>query len=608
MYKFKKINSRITAYLLVPVALLLLIMGWGGYLLASDHLQNLWAEAATLQLQRAAHQVDMRFDEPKALINLFAEASGKPGAWLTHKIILDQLRSQDGVVRADVSLSEGYLQEAGAASEMRGRMGRASVPGSRMERLSEMAIRRRGGIQVASPVFDTDESRKTVSLTSEFLDENDEPVGALEVVMEWSHLIQAVQAEGVWKAGRAILADNQGRILARNPSASMESLNETADPLELKTLEALKAKESGTLIYSEDPLQFSGFYKLREAPWTLVLIAPGEEVLAPILKSRNYYIAGATLEFFIILLLIRIVTTKTVASIKEVSDAAKKVSQGDYSPHLETKYRDEMGTLVRDFNTMVVQLEERARLKTSINLAMEVQQNLLPQDSVKFQGLDIAGTSVYCDETGGDYYDFIHFDSMGEQCMAVALGDVSDHGIPSALFMTTARALIRCRASLGGGPAAIVEDVNRLLCRDTQQSGAFMTLFYLELDAGKNKLTWVRAGHDPALLYDPASGAFEELGGKGLAVGVRCQWGYEENHSTAWGPGKIILLATDGIWEARNPRREQFGKERFRESIRRSAHLGPEGIIQAVLDDLTAFRQDAAIEDDITLVVIKDES
>lgn len=607
MYKFKKINSRITAYLLVPVALLLLVMGWTGYDLASDHLQNLWAEAATLQLQRAAHQVDMRLKEPKTLINLFADASGKSGARLAHEIILEQLRSLEGVVRAEVTVNDEEFAEP-EAPDMRGRMGRASGSSRRMDRLSEMAIRRRGKVQVAAPVFDTDESAKTVSLSSEFLDEADNPVGRLEVVMEWSHLIQAVQTEGFWKTREAILADNQGDILACNLPTTRKSLGESGDPLELKTLEAMKAKPFGTLIHSENPLEFSGYYRLDEAPWTLVLIAPGDEVLAPILSFRNYYIAGAVLEFFIILLLIRMVIMKTVGSIKEVSDAAKKVSRGDYSPHLATKYRDEMGTLVRDFNTMVVQLEERARLKTSINLAMEVQQNLLPQDSVKFQGLDIAGTSVYCDETGGDYYDFIHFDSMGEQCMAVALGDVSDHGIPSALFMTTARALIRCRASLGGGPAAIVEDVNRLLCRDTQQSGAFMTLFYLELNAGNNRLTWVRAGHDPALLYDPASDAFEELGGKGLAVGVRCQWGYEENHSTAWGPGKIILLATDGIWEARSPRGEQFGKERFKESIRRCAHLRPEGIIQGVLDDLAAFRQDAAIEDDITLVVIKGES
>ena len=592
--------------MLVPVGLLLLFMGWGGYHLASDHLQNLWAEAATLQLQRAAHQVDMRLDEPKALINLFAEALGKPGAGLVHAIILDQLRSLDGVARADVTISRDYIQEAGA--RMPERMGRAPGASGRMERFSEMAIRRRGAIQVASPVFNTGESRRTVLLTSVFLDENDVPVGRLEVVMEWRHLIQDVQAEGVWKTGKALLADNQGNILTRNPSTDRDPLGESGDSLESKTLEALKVRESGTLIYSDDPLQFSGFYRLKEAPWTLVLIAPGEEVLAPILRSRDYYVAGAILEFFLILLLIRIVTAKTVASIKEVSDAARKVSHGDYTPHLHTKYRDEMGTLVRDFNTMVTQLEERARLKTSINLAMEVQQNLLPQHSVQFQGLDIAGTSVYCDETGGDYYDFIHFDSMGDHCMAVALGDVSDHGIPSALFMTTARALIRCRASLGGGPVSIVKDVNRLLCKDTQQSGAFMTLFYLEVDARENRLTWVRAGHDPALLYDQATGVFEELGGRGLAMGVRCHWDYEENYSMDWGPGKIMLLATDGVWEARNPQGEQFGKKRFRESVRRCAHLGAKEIIREILADLSDFRQNAAIEDDITLVVIKRQS
>ncbi|MBI9077087.1 MAG: SpoIIE family protein phosphatase [Desulfatibacillum sp.] len=592
------------ALLLVPVGLLLLVMGWTGYDLASDHLLDLWAQAASLQLQRAAHQVDMRLKAPKAFINTFAESAGKTGSALVQEMVLDQLRSLDGVVRVDITNPKTDTIETKPDS-MPERMGRGSGAVRGMGLFGDMPLRRRGNIQVTPPVFDTQGNHKTVSLVSEFLDENDNAVGSLDVVLEWDYLIGAVESEGLWKSQKAIVSDNLGNILACNLPTDRKLLGGTGDPLEEATLQAMKEKPFGTIIYTEDPLQVSGFHRLKQAPWTMVIIAPGKEILAPIVSFRNYYIAGAIAEFFIILLLIRIVTARTVGSIKEVSDAARMVSRGDYSLQLPIKSRDEMGTLIRDFNTMVVQLEERARLKTSINLAMEVQQNLLPQKAIQFQGLDIAGISVYCDETGGDYYDFLQFEALGKNSIAIAVGDVSGHGISSALFMTTARAFIRSRTSRGGGPARIIEDINRLLCTDTQQSGSFMTLFFLVIDTGKNTLTWVRAGHDPALLYDPATSFFEELDGKGLALGVRCQWDYEENQSSQWGPGRMIFLGTDGIWEARNSQGEQFGKERFKESIRKYARLSSENILDMVLADLAAFRQGALIEDDITLVVVK---
>jgi sigma-B regulation protein RsbU (phosphoserine phosphatase) len=102
-------------------------------------------------------------------------------------------------------------------------------------------------------------------------------------------------------------------------------------------------------------------------------------------------------------------------------------------------------------------------MQQSLNLAKEVQQNLLPKSNLKVNGFDIAGKSVYCDETGGDYYDFITIDDAAEQKIGVAIGDVSGHGIPSALLMATVRSSLRQRASLPGSTAKIISDVNRQL-------------------------------------------------------------------------------------------------------------------------------------------------
>ena len=238
-------------------------------------------------------------------------------------------------------------------------------------------------------------------------------------------------------------------------------------------------------------------------------------------------------------------------------------------------------------------------------MAREVQQNLLPHKSPKMDGLDIAGTSIYCDETGGDYYDYIYNNKDDHQNISVAIGDVAGHGISSALLMATVRSSLRQRASLPGGIERIISDVNHQLVQDVEDSGQFMTMFYLKIDLKDKQVHWVRAGHDPAILYAPDADTFEELGGSGIALGINEDWDYEAYTKKALKKGHIIFLSTDGIWEAFNPKGEMFGKERIYDIIRKNSLLGAEDIVDKMLASLKSFQQGAQIEDDITLVIIK---
>jgi sigma-B regulation protein RsbU (phosphoserine phosphatase) len=266
---------------------------------------------------------------------------------------------------------------------------------------------------------------------------------------------------------------------------------------------------------------------------------------------------------------------------------------------------DEIGYTGDAINEMTKGLIERERMQQSLNLAKEVQQNLLPKSNQKVNGFDIAGKSVYCDETGGDYYDIIVIDDAAEQKIGVAIGDVSGHGIPSALLMATVRSSLRQRASLPGKTARIISDVNRQLVKDVEDSGQFMTMFFLALDAETRQLEWVRAGHDPAIIYDPGSDSFSELGGSGIALGVDAEWIYEDNRKTDFSNGQIIFLSTDGIWEARNKKGEMLGKEPILNAIRQNASSEATRIIDAIFDILDRFIGEVKIEDDITSVVIK---
>jgi sigma-B regulation protein RsbU (phosphoserine phosphatase) len=238
---------------------------------------------------------------------------------------------------------------------------------------------------------------------------------------------------------------------------------------------------------------------------------------------------------------------------------------------------------------------------------MEVQQNLLPKSDPKIKGLDIAGKSKYCDETGGDYYDFLNIGERKNGKVGVVVGDVSGHGIPSALLMATARASLRQRSQLSDDIASIISDVNVQLAKDVEDSGRYMTMFLLSINLIDQSLEWVRAGHDPAFLYDPSTDKFHELRGPGFALGVDQEWCYETNKKSGFIKGQTILLGTDGIWEARNREGKMFGKEPIYEIIRQNPDSSSKEIVDSIFSELTRFQGDGKREDDITLVVIKND-
>ena len=290
---------------------------------------------------------------------------------------------------------------------------------------------------------------------------------------------------------------------------------------------------------------------------------------------------------------------------KEIIQDLQGVRNGRFDRRVSVTSNDEIGYTGDAIDEMTEGLIERERMQLSLNLAKEVQQNLLPKDNLKVNGFDIAGKSVYCDETGGDYYDFISIQDADKQKIGVAIGDVSGHGISSALLMATVRSSLRQRASLPGSTAKIITDVNRQLVQDVEDSGQFMTMFFLAFTTESRQLEWVRAGHDPAIIYDPGSDSFSELGGSGIALGVDVEWIYEDNKKTDFSNGQIIFLSTDGIWEARNKKGEMLGKKPILNLIRQNASSDATQILDAVFNGLEKFIGGVKIDDDITSVVIK---
>ncbi len=248
---------------------------------------------------------------------------------------------------------------------------------------------------------------------------------------------------------------------------------------------------------------------------------------------------------------------------------------------------------------------QNQQMRQSLNLAKEVQQNLIPDVDPSIKGYDISGRTIYCDETGGDYFDYIDMPQQGTNHFGIVVGDVSGHGIPSALLMVSARAFLRQRASLEGDVATIISDVNEQFCSDVKDSGQFMTLFFSCVNTKEKKITWVRAGHDPALLYHPNRHEIISLDAKGgLPLGIAKNSVYEQS-SIDFEPDSIMVLISDGITETRNDAGEFYGKERVKTILLNNLDKSSKIILDEIISSVEEFSGIGAKHDDITIVVIK---
>jgi sigma-B regulation protein RsbU (phosphoserine phosphatase) len=324
-------------------------------------------------------------------------------------------------------------------------------------------------------------------------------------------------------------------------------------------------------------------------------------------KLRKAIITNAVIFILAGIYLIGLVSRNLTMPFREIIQTLQGVRNGKFDRKVRVTSNDEIGYTGDVINEMTEGLRERDRIRRSLGIAMEVQQHLLPRHAPKIEGLDIAGQSIYCEETGGDYFDYLPVGQNGECKIKIMVGDVSDHGIASALLMTTARAFLRQRASRTGNLNQIVADVNRQLSMDVEDSGRFMTLFFCEIDGRMKTIRWVNAGHDPAVIFDLNGGGYEELAGRALPLGVYDKASYREFQRQLL-PGQIILIGTDGIWESQNARGQMFGKKRFREVVGSQARQPAAGILQAVITALDDFCHPLAKEDDVTLVVVKIEA
>ncbi len=356
-YHFKTLRARLTALLILPVVLILLVAGVSGFIYARNLMIRQWNETVILQLKRAAHEIEMRLSRPVQLMEMFSQSgSDTPDAGLLEAIV-HKLETLPGVVRVNI----------GWHSPLSGRQGRGGMQnmggGGRFMRFHRGAF-----AKISPPTIDEHIGAHTVSVSMVLLDAYDTPVGNLEIIIKFDFLMADISSAPWWQNADACIADKgSGKIVfASGRLQERVKLGETGDPLEGRLLEVIDRDAVGTVWGSGmPPERIAGFRSLDTFPWALVVFADGKTILAPIINFRNGFILGAFALVLLIYGIIRLNVDRMSGTIKDLSDRAVTVAAGEYEEKITVKSHDEIGQLATSFNTMIDGLRERDTIRNT---------------------------------------------------------------------------------------------------------------------------------------------------------------------------------------------------------------------------------------------------
>jgi phosphoserine phosphatase RsbU/P len=248
---------------------------------------------------------------------------------------------------------------------------------------------------------------------------------------------------------------------------------------------------------------------------------------------------------------------------------------------------------------ILLEVADRLTLKNDLEVARDIQHAMLPQAAYDANGFQAWGLTRPANTVGGDFYDVM---TRPDGRIVVTLGDVAGKGSPAALLMALLLAMFRTLIDEGLEPAELAERLNGQICRHSPAS-RFITLFVAYVDPQTGKMTYVNAGHTPALLRR-ANGAFERLTGGGVALGM-FEGSPFEAHETFLEPGDTLVMYSDGVTEAENHKGEPFDDARLERIVDLHASAEPRRLAETILRVVEVHAQETYLADDLTLLVLK---
>lgn len=245
---------------------------------------------------------------------------------------------------------------------------------------------------------------------------------------------------------------------------------------------------------------------------------------------------------------------------------------------------------------------EKARFERELQMARQVQESLLPQQMPAIAGWRFDRRWHPAHDVSGDFYDLIEEDA---QRLGLVIGDITGHGMPASLFMVFVRSALRASIPHSASPVDVLTNANRVICQESYR-GLYATLFYASLDTLSGELTFVNAGHPPALFYRRLPDTLELLARPCLPLGIDTDTLYT-HQSIHLEKGDFVLFYTDGMIEAENPAHTEFGMERLKSEVYNLRSASISGLLDGLEKALSIYTSPLPVEDDLTLMVVKRE-
>ena len=344
--------------MLLPVAIVVASFGIVGFVYIRGYLVEQWLTSAQLQLERAAYEINTNLEQKLDLIGLIAKADEAPNRDITQAFLIQELLEKPGVRFVDIVRSENIASSENKQALQAEDFGVVSVAG-----LYTMEVC--GDFGVCAPTLDPNASDRSLKVMRILESDSENSSKRLIVRISFDSFLEPIKQMGFLGGGTAWLVTSTGQFLASTDrhDHDRKKLGETGNELEKSLMKEIRRKPFGRVFsdktFLNPPETVAGFYKVPSINWYIVFLAQGSVILEPIIRFRTYYALAGFLALGLIIFLIRLTTRSVAESISEISSAAFRVQDGDYSQKLPETRSDEIGQLTRSFNSMIDSLKER---------------------------------------------------------------------------------------------------------------------------------------------------------------------------------------------------------------------------------------------------------
>lgn len=491
-----------------------------------------------------------------------------------------------------------------------------------------------------------------ITCSKAFMDSNGNILGTVAIDMYIDDINEYIIGSTIGNTGRVFVTDEKGTVIMHPDyninSSEFQNTNFIKKPLESNEtsdsyknlISKMASGEHGVetaLINGKN--YYVAYSPMPTTKWSLGAACESQEILSPVSEIQNAIsesvqntensmqknLSTINIRFFIIFIICAMITyaigiklSNSISSpVKKLRNQAKIIGEGNFSSRIDINSDDELGDLSKSFNKMAENLSlyienlkittaEKEKIHSELMVAKRIQRSMLPCIFPAFPNrhdFDIYAVMDPAREVGGDFYDFFFTD---KNHLALVIADVSGKGVSAALFMVTAKILIKNQLQTGDSPEKALEKVNKKLCENNNE-GMFVTAFIGLIDIETGEFSFSNAGHNPPLIYKNRTHRYEFIHSpKGFVLGGMSDSKYSIDKIFLEREDSLFLY-TDGVTEAMNPNGELFSKERLQNILNNPLNqkLKIADTIKHMRNEINKFADGAERADDITMLAFK---